>query len=1095
MRSLSPIRCLLFCCSMLMISFQLNAQKIIKGTVINELGVSMIGINIVLKEDPTKGTITDFEGNFTLEVPNEEAILLFQYLGYQKLEIKVGKTIDFKVTMIPDAEQLEEIQVTALGIKRQKRSIGYSTESFDGDQLEKSNAPNLVSALSGRSAGVQIASPNGVDGGTTRITIRGNNNFNGQNQPLIVIDGVPMENAPGLTNVGRGQDWGSAINNINPADIASMNVLKGPTAAALYGSRGSNGVILITTKRGKKQKGLGVKYVLQHKVIQPYRYRDVQNTYGAGAPNTFLEPTLPINDAGELSHPSVGSIYSDEGPLGEPTYTSFGFYGSGVSWGPKMEGQMIRWWDGEMRPYSSQPDNIKQFFTNGSTTSHNLSFSGGSEMGTMRVSLTRADHNAVVPNSKFHQNTVNLGATLNISSKVRADVSVNYINYSRLNTPTLGDDHNNSFAKGILYSYPRSYKGLEKELNFNEDGTRNNLQGIYPFLYSGSNIWWNTYNNNTTLDRNKLIGSLSLTYDVTSWLNITGRLGTDFTLNQFETRNNPTDAIGIEDGFYSNEIGRDIVTNNDFLVSAYKDNIMNSLFNVRLSVGASRFERDLYGIRARTNGWSNPWLFSFENTEFGYLENSTNPSLLPEFRSNKIINSVYSFLNLSYDDYIFLELTGRNDWSSTLPLDANSYFYPSASLSFIATEAFDIQWNFLNFWKIRGGYASTAIDDQPFQLEKLYTIGTFGGNQTATAQELIPPLELKPQLARSFEIGTTLGMWNERINLDFTYYHINSFEQIVQAPLPTSSGANQIKINTGKIENKGIEAILNFNIIRKKDFYWETGLNISRNRNKIVSLGDEGAKQLILADIWGLDGPAIAVQEGDDFGTIIGYDYQYHENGQRILNEAGTHYLITENRVPIGNASPDFTGGWTNNLGYKGFNLNTLVDTKWGGDIYSGTYVTSLQNGQSPATLIERDGGGLPYEDPEGNVRNIGVVLDGVYEDGTPNEQVVHYLFKYIPNSGGWGKWLSTPGVLENSWVKLREVSLSYEVPNKYIAKTKVFQDLSISLVGRDIIYLYTTLPDRINPEGSNGSGDAQGLEWAAYPGMRSFGFSLNAAF
>ena len=266
------------------------------------------------------------------------------------------------------------------------------------------------------------------------------------------------------------------------------------------------------------------------------------------------------------------------------------------------------------------------------------------------------------------------------------------------------------------------------------------------------------------------------------------------------------------------------------------------------------------------------------------------------------------------------------------------------------------------------------------------------------------PLELKPQRSTSFEIGTTLGFWNERVNIDFTYYRINSFDQIFNAPIPTSSGAPNIKINSGDIENSGIEAIVNVNIIQGRHFFFESGFNISRNRNKIVSLGSEGAELKIIADIWGLEGPAIAVREGDDFGTIIGYDYVYHENGQPIVNENGTHYERTANRVPVGNASPKFTGGWTTRLGYKGFSLSTLVDTKWGGDIYSGTYVTSLQNGQSPATLLEREGGGLPYTDPDGNVRNVGVMLDGVYADGSPNDKVVHYLFKYIPNAGGWGK-------------------------------------------------------------------------------------------
>ena len=1080
----------------------------VSGLVIDEYEDPMIGLSVTLKEDPGKGTLTDIEGRFTIEVPSEESILVFRYLGYQTHEELVGTQRDVSVKMKTSAEQLAQVEVTALGIKRQKREIGYSTESFDGLQLEKSNAPNVVNALSGRSAGVQIASPNGVDGGTTRIIIRGNNNIDANNQPLIVIDGVPLENAPGLEDIGRGVDWGSAINNINPADIETMNILKGPTASALYGSRGANGVILITTKRGEKQKGIGVKYSVQTKIIQPFRYREVQDVYGVGAPSTFLEPTLPLNEDGVPKHPTT--FYLDDGPLGEPTYSSFGFYGSGVSWGPKMEGQMIEWWDGEMRPFSPQPDNLGLYFRNGNTTTHNLSFSGGGEMGTLRVSLTRMDHNSVVPNSNYNQTTVNIGSTLDISSKVKADVSVNYINYHRLNSPTLGDDGQNSFSKGVLYSFPRSYKGLEKEINFLPNGTRNDYGGEYPFLYSGQHIWWNTYNNNKSLDRNKLIGAISLSYDVTSWLNFTGRLGMDFTLNQFETKNNPIDLIGIEEGYYENELGRDLVQNNDFLLSVHKEQIFNSDFSAKISVGASNWSRSQYGLRGESGEWVNPWLFSFANSDRGfevevpsdYNGQSTIPASVPEgfipteFRYDKKINSVYSFLNLGYKNYIFLELTGRNDWTSSLPIDANSYFYPSASLSFIATEAFDLKWDKLSFLKLRGAYAQTASDTDPFQVDRVYDIGSFGGQQTASSQSTIPPLALKPQRAISYEVGTTMGLWNDRVNLDFTYYYINSFDQILDAPLPSSSGASRVRINTGELENKGFEAVLNINILQSRKFFWETSFNIGRNRNRVVSLGNSGAEILELGNIWGLNGPAISVRAGDDYGTIVGYDYIYHpDNGEPILNETGTHYLFTENRVPVGNTSPDFTGGWSMRLGAKGLTLSTLVDTKWGGDIYAGSYVIGLQTGQSPETLVEREGGGLPFTDPDGNVRNVGVILDGVYEDGSPNDKVVHYLFKYIPNAGGWGHWLTTPGILENSWVKLREVSISYRFPEHLTAKTNLFQDLSISLIGRDLAYLYTSLPDNINPEGNNGSGNAQGLEWASFPGMRSFGFAINASF
>ena len=1071
-----------------LLSFAHAQERIVEGTVVDKTTFEpLIGVNVLLK-DSNIGTTTDIDGKYSISLPDAEADLIFSYLGYLQQEIRVGEINLIDVQLQPDAQNLEEVVVTAFGIKRQKRALGYSTEKVGGEEIALSNAPNVVHALSGKAAGVNVIAPNGVDGGTTRIVIRGNNNINGNNQPLIIVDGVPLENAPGLTDIGRGVDWGSAINNINPFDIESMDILKGPTAAALYGSRGANGVVLITTKRGRRQKGIGIDYTFNYKVIQAYRFREVQNVFGAGGPNTFTEPDFLRDATGNLLYPDGRHI--PDGPNGQSTSSQFGFYSTGVSWGPKMEGQLIQWWDGELRTFDPQPDNLKLFFSDGFTATHNLAFSGGGKMGTMRASLTRTDHHAVIPNSTYNQSNVNLGAQLNISSKIKADISTTYLNYFRNNSPTLGDDNNNSFGKGILYSWPRSYKGLERELNTLPDGSRNEYDGKYPFTFTPPYLWWNVKNNKTTLDRHKLIGALTLTYEVTPWLNVLGRTGIDFTLNQFETRNNPINALGVLDGFYSNNLSRDIVRNSDFMITAHKEAFLGSKINAQLAFGGTKWQRRQYGIRAETGTWVDPWLFSFTN--FGDPDTRQLPR---EARFEKDINSLYGFLNLNYDNFLFLELTGRNDWSSALPIDNNSYFYPSASLSFIATEALKWKKNWLSFLKLRAAIAKTATDTDPYQLDFVYSTGVFGGQQTASLPTTIPPIALQPQQANSYEAGLSLGFFRDKINLDLTYYYIKSFDQILSSPLPQSSGSGTIKINTGELENKGVELVLNARLINKRNFYLETGLNLARNRNFVVSLGD-GADVLEIAHIWGLNGPAIAVRAGEEYGTIIGYDFIYDENsGRPILNDNGTHYLITERRVPIGNASPDWTGGWTLGMGFKGLTLKTLVNGSWGGDIYAGSYVIGLQTGQSPETLHERMGNGLPYTDPDGVTRNVGVVLDGVYTDGTPNDKVVHYYYKYLPNAGGWGKYPSVPGILENNWLKLRELSLAYQFPSQLLQKVKIFQNLNVALVGRDLLFLYASLPDNVNPEGANGSGNAQGLEWASYPSMRSFGISVNASF
>jgi len=1089
-------------------------ERTISGQIISEEDdLGLPGVSIVVKgSDKTTlvGTVTDVDGIFTLSGIRETDTLTISYVGYQAQEIAVGKQTEFSIVMLVTANELEEVVVTALGVRRQQREIGYSTQKIEVAQVVQSNTPNVLDAIIGRSAGVNVSQGDGVDGGSTRATIRGNNNISGDNQPLIVVDNVPMENTPGLTSIGRGVDWGNPIGDINPMDIAEYSVLKGGAASALYGSRGANGVILITTKRGRKDKGIGVTYNYTFKLIEPYRYREVQNTYGHGGPISFTPPTFPMN-GDTLLYPGIygtdNLILNQQGETSS-TAAEFGYYGSAVSWGPRMDGQMVRWWDGEMRAYSPQPDNYKSAFHNGYTSTHNISASGGGDRGTMRVSITRQDHEAIIDNSNYDRTTINLGANVKISRKLFADVSFSYINYNRLNSPILGEEAN-SFSKGYLYSWPRSYQGIDKQNYENPDGSRNEQEG-YPFLYISPYLWWNYYNNNTNLQRDKYLGALTVTYDITSWLNLMGRVGRDFSLEQYETRHMPTDVIGLKDGYYGKSMSRTYSDIYEVFLTAEKSNLFKSKFSTKLMLGASRWNFDNYSINGHSGTWYYPNMYTFFNyTETTYatdangqtivdrLGNSAGEMVAGEGIRRERNNSVFAFWNMSWNNYLYVELTGRNDWSSTLPPDANSYFYPSVSISFILSEAFhfDSKIPWLNFMKIRGGIAQTATDTDPYKLDFYYNTDMFGGEQTSSFPGSIPPYNLAPQRVNAYEAGLILGVLKNRIDFDFTYYYTYSYSQILEnLPIPISSGASGITINEGEITNNGIEIVLNAVPVQTKNFLYKTGINISRNRNHVVSLG-ENAEVYPLADIWGLNGPAMALREGDDYGTIYGYDYVYHENGKPIVNDEGTKYLITDTRVPIGNASPDFIGGWYNEFYFKGFRLSTLIDAKVGGDIYCGSYVIGLQTGQSPETLIEREGGGLPYTDPDGNTSNIGIILDGVYEDGTPNDKVVHYYYKYLPNAGGWGKVISTPGILENTWVKMREISLSYTFPQKLIEKSKVFQNLTLSIVGRDLFYIFTTLPDKINPEGIMGSGNAQGFEWASMPSSRSFTFGISASF
>ncbi|MBL7906450.1 MAG: SusC/RagA family TonB-linked outer membrane protein [Bacteroidales bacterium] len=1066
----------------------------------------------ILQKGTEKGTTSDVNGQYSIRVSGPEALLRFSFVGYTTVEVPVAGRKVIDVVLQPEARKLDEVVITALGVKREKREIGYSSEKINTDEVLRSGTSNVLGALSGRSAGVQISQSDGVDGGSTRIVIRGNNNLARNNQPLIVVDGVPMDNNPGFDNVGRGVDWGNGIADINPYDIQDYSVLKGGAASALYGERGANGVILITTKRGKKQNGLGVSYNYNVKVTHPYRYREVQNKYGHGGPITFSEPTLVADTNGIQQYPGIygnDKLIIDQEGNTSTTSQEFGYYGSAVSWGPEMKGQLIQWWDGEMRNYSPQPDNLKMAFRDGITETHNVEVQGGNEKGTIRMSFTNQDHTPIVENSNYNRTTINFGTNIKISEKLKADATLTYVKFKRKNSPMIGED-GNSFSKGFLYSWPRSYQGIDKELYQMPDGSRNLLEG-YPFLYVDRNLWWNYYNNNTWQDRDKYTGSVALTYDIAPWLNATGRISREYSVEQFTSKNKPTDFLGLVEGGYSNSLGETTNDNMDVLVTAFKDNLFDTPFSARISAGASRWDYNSYGISGSSGTWYYPNMYTFFNyTEYIFRRNEdgTTTVLNPEtgdpatemapdeYLLRQRSNSVYSFLNLSFKDYIFAEVTGRNDWSSTLPRDNNSYFYPSVSLSFIASEAFGIQKKvpWLNFVKIRGGIAQTANSAPMYQKNFYYRTSIFGGEQASYLPDTIPPFALKPQFVTGYEGGINLGFFENRIDFDFTWYYKHSYDQILDLPIPVSSGAYNLTINRGELSNKGFEFIINTVPVQTKNTILKAGLNFSRNRNYILSLGGY-SDTYHLADIWGLNGPSMDLYEGDEYGTITGYDYVYDANGNRILNDAGTQYKITDTRVPIGNASPDFTAAFNTELIYKNFRISALIDIKWGGDIYCGSYVIALQTGQSPSTLLERDGGGLPYTDPDGVTRNVGVILEGVYEDGTPNDKVVHYYYKYLPNVGGWGKFVSTPGILENTWVKMREIAISYQLPASLLKKVRVFQSLSFSVVGRDLFYLYTTLPDNINPEGIIGSGNAQGFEWASFPGTQSVTFGVNATF
>jgi iron complex outermembrane receptor protein len=1096
-------------------------DRLITGTVKDQEGLALTGVTVIVKGTKS-GTTTDTDGKFSIKVPGGSNILAFSYIGYAPQEIAINddqRTLD--VILEEDSKMLDEVVITALGIKREQRAVGYATQKLAGSDIIRANTSNIAGSLSGKLAGVIINNANQPDGGSTRIVIRGNNNIQGNNQPLIIVDGMPLENtiktniaSNGTTEgTARVRDLGSGLNFINNNDIEDMNVLKGPAAAALYGARGANGVILITTKKGQKKEGIGIDYSFTTKVVNPYLYRDQQNEYGYGglhlpmytaetkyekdADGTYLYPKMT------WGNPRWDAIYGQM-PGGYNTYddAAFTWHAYSVSWGPRFDGSNIRWWDGQMRPYQGNPDGYKSLFRNGSSQTHNLSFSGGGEFGTVRVGFTREDNKAIIDNSGYGRTAFTLGSSLKISKTLKAEIYANYNNFSRNNITEIGND-DNGITK-YFYLFPTDYlPGLAKSMYKNPDGSRYDFGNTYG---SGNDLFWNLYEHTYDYDRDQLLGNVKLIYNPVTWLTLAASGGLDFNLGDITAKNHPTDAYGLQGGYYSHELRKEKVENLDFIATTQKDNLFWDKFNAGFSLGATRWDRKYYQIAGRTYGtFKDPYLYTFGNYDLSKQNNQvhTDQVATEEFLTKRI-NSVYGFLDLSYGNWIYAQITGRNDWSSTLPASNNSYFYPSTSLSFVVTELFDVP-RWWNFGKIRLAYAKAANDTDPYQVIQTFNSGSYAGSPYTSLKNTLPPTDLKPQLSNSYEVGLSTAMFDSRFKFDITLYRTRSYNQIMNAPVATSSGYDRIRFNTGEMENKGVEIMTNFDIVKTRDWDWNIGLNFANNQNKLLSMTD-GTDVFEIAEIFGSAGPRLVVEVGDKYGNIYGWDYLRNEKGEKIVDViydksdptkvVGTQYKTTPTQVKLGNITPDVTGGLSSGVRWKNLSFYALADFSYGGDMWSGTYATSLSSGLSPSTLLERNGGGLSYTYPDGTKANHGILMEGVLADGSPNTNVVHYVWKY-GRMGAWGTGnVNVPSVLKNNWIKLREVTLNYDLPNELAKKTKIFQSLGIGFTARDLFYIHSSLPDHLNPEAlSNSAGNGQGLEFGALPGVRSFNFSIRAGF
>ena len=1013
----------------------------ITGTVEDEFG-PVAGASVVIK-GTTNGTMTDMDGHFTLEGVKKGDIIQISFIGFATQDIPYTGQTALNVKLEEDAQKLDEVVVTALGMKRDKKALGYAMQELKGDELLSSREPNLANSLSGKVSGLQIVrSSNGV-GGSSKIVLRGNNSLTGSNQPLIVVDGTPMDNfTGGVDDVWghSGADMGNGLSDINPEDIESMTVLKGASAAALYGSRAGNGVILITTKSGKKNEGLGITVNAGITTESIFLKPDMQNSFGQG---------------------SVGA-YDNQ---------------SRLSWGPKAEGQTVTDWMGRQVPLRTY-DNIDAFFNTGTSFNEGISFQQNIKGTSVFSSINRSDDAGITPESKLNKTNITLRATtfLDEAEKWKVDAKVNYINLNAHNRPIQGVNPSNAF--NTIYNLPRSLNVADFKNSVDEDG---NMIWWDASKNPQENPYWVTKYRQNNDTRNRLLGNIALKYAPTDWFNVELRGGTDYYTT---TKNEKVYAGGntTPSGLYSEGSETFYENNYSFLATANKDNLIDRLGGF-VTFGGNLMIQRRTKMNASAGELLVPNLFSLNN-------GINKPTVTSELIRRKM-NSLYGSLQLNWDGYLFLDITARNDWSSTMSKANRSYFYPSVSLSGVISDMVPKlggqmpEW--FTFAKVRASYAEVGNDLDPYQLYNNFTVGKDeNGNTTAAPGNVLYDSNVRSELIKSWEAGFDIRFFNNRLGLDAAWYKTNATRQLLNLPMDPFSGYSSRKVNAGNIQNEGVEISLNGLILdNPKGLSWNSTAQFSLNRNKIIDL----YPGVTLYDIKTLDAIQIVAVQGSYYGDIYGQTFQRVEDkndpnyGKIIVGEDGLP-LITTGKSKVGNQSPDWMLGWTNSFSYKGFNLSFLVDFRIGGDLYSATASNLYTRGNAAGTVV--NGERQDFIVPNSVVQTP----NGYTENKVP---VTHQNYwERIGSTGNYG--LPEMYTYDATNIRLRNITLGYDF-NKAMLKDTPFQRLRLSATCNNVWMIHYNLPG-IDPESVSATNtNATGFENGAAPTSRSFTFNVTVGF
>ncbi|SMD33007.1 TonB-linked outer membrane protein, SusC/RagA family [Reichenbachiella faecimaris] len=1065
---------------------QASAQdRTVSGKVTSsEDNSTLPGVTVVLK-GTTTGTTTDLDGNYKLSVPGDGGILVYSFVGLATQEIEIGSRSVIDLAMDPDAQQLTEVVVTALGIDRNAREVVYANQSVGGDELLSSPNKNALEALRGKAAGVRLSTGSGSVGASTRIVLRGEGSLTGNNNALIVIDGVAIDNSSStggdnVTDASRGSsgyaDYGNRFNDLNPADIESLTILKGPSATSLYGSRGTSGVILITTKKGSS-KNLQVSFNSSYSQERAYIITERQNTHGQGYDNESFDT------------------------------------GENWAWGPAFDGVVRPWTspidvdgDGQLewlsRPYSAVPDQLENFFNVGQTFSNDISISGAKEGFSYYASYSNVDQDGILDNTGYKRNTLTVNATAKLSDRLSSTFKVSYGDV-RLNTAQEGArafEGNNAWAM-VLQS--------PTNIPFNELRDYNNpYHGIdgYWGSYSSVNPYYilNEYGNDGKI--NNVLGNLSLTYNVMEGLDIVGRFGVNVVSTEFQSwtpKFTPATQL-----VFGNNL--DISTRTSKHVSTgrygyYHKQSKNTDISLMTNYTKALTEELRVDVSAGYNFFQQEYEFAENETQGGLLVeglyNLGNSTLTPQARLNrysKRLVGVLGNVRLGFRDAVFLEYSARNDWSSTLPEENNSFFYQAVGASAVITDLLDINSNVLNFLKIRGSIGTTGKDAPAYVLNSSFNgnPGVFGGSNpvqfpigaqaASSVGNQIGSPTLTPEKTTTYEVGADVGFFDDRVNLEYTYYHSNHADQIVQVTLPRSSGYQTTYLNVGEMTNKGHELSLTLKPIHGL----VNGLDLelfgtyAKNVNEVVKVAD-GIDEL---NFGSNNGITVVAKEGLPYGTFKAQEPLTNDAGQVVVDPNTGYPLYTDGESYLGNYQPDYLMSFGANAKFKGIGFNILFDMKQGGVFNSYTKFYTEFNGTSVHTSVF---GREAFVYPNSVIENTDVDGNGLGTYTANNIEITeqNLYTAYDPASSTY--------LIDASYLKLREVGLSYDLPKSLIGKTP-FRSVRIAVFGKN---LKMWLPDEntfsdpeINGPGA-GTSNAQGIETSQTPTARSMGVRMSLTF